>query len=194
MALTVTAFDLEYLLKRGHRLSFCFQYFGRKLCPCHSDQSHLAFLMESLMFKRRRCGDERQQCKIDVEVTAAAQDRLDCVQRSIEQLGKAFSLMTDWTTRRHGVLVVTNHRKRGWTHPATRQRLTFEQMITYLNGVAAKIKRNKIGEIEVMVIGIDAVKKHRSRARKNRKETAVYKKMKDKLVKRPAKSTRRIGR
>jgi hypothetical protein len=72
-------------------------------------------------------------------------------------------------TRRHGVFVVTNHRKRGWMHPTRRERLTFAQMIAYLNGVAAGLKRNSVGDIAVTVIGIDAVKKSRSRARGNRK-------------------------
>jgi hypothetical protein len=73
-------------------------------------------------------------------------------------------------TRRHGVFVVTNHRKRGWMHSATQKRLTFGEMIAYLNGVAAGLKRNSVGDIAVTVIGVDAVKKRRSRARGNRKK------------------------
>jgi hypothetical protein len=67
-------------------------------------------------------------------------------------------------TRRHGVFVITNHRNRGWKHPVTRKRLTFVEMIAYLNGVADKLKTNSVGEIAVTVIGIDAVKKRRKRA------------------------------
>ncbi len=67
-------------------------------------------------------------------------------------------------TRRHGVLIVTNHRTRGWTHPTTRRRLTFTEMIAYLNGVAATLKRNSVGNIAVTALGIDAVKKPRRRA------------------------------
>jgi hypothetical protein len=48
------------------------------------------------------------------------------------------------------------------------ERLTFAQMIAYLNGVAAGLKRNSVGDIAVTVIGIDAVKKSRSRARAKR--------------------------
>ena len=76
-------------------------------------------------------------------------------------------------TRRYGVFVVTNHRRRGWTHPATRKRLTFAQMIAYLNGVAAGIERNAVGDVAVTVIGIDAVKKRRTRARGDRQKTPV---------------------
>ena len=63
------------------------------------------------------------------------------------------------------MFVVTNHRKRGWTHPATHKRLTFAEMIAYLNGVAAKLTTNSVGEIAVTVIGIDTMKKPRKRAR-----------------------------
>lgn len=68
------------------------------------------------------------------------------------------------TSRRHGVFVVTNHKKRGWQHPKTRKSMTFSEMIAYLNGVAAALRRNKAGEIAVSVVGIDAVKKPRTRA------------------------------
>jgi hypothetical protein len=68
-------------------------------------------------------------------------------------------------TRRHGVFVVTNHKQRGWAHPVTRKRLTFAEMITYLNGVASTLKRNSVGDIAATVIGIDAVKKPRKRTR-----------------------------
>jgi hypothetical protein len=42
-------------------------------------------------------------------------------------------------------------------------------MIEYLNGVAAGLKKNSVGDIAVTVIGIDAVKKRR-RARGNRQK------------------------
>jgi hypothetical protein len=73
-------------------------------------------------------------------------------------------------TRRHGVFVVTNHKTRGWRHPATRARLTFVEMIAYLNTVAAKLTTNSVGAIAVAAIGIDAVKKRRKRARGKAKE------------------------
>ncbi len=73
-------------------------------------------------------------------------------------------------TRRHGIFVVTNHKKRSWTHPATRKRLNFAEMIAYLNGVAVAFKRNSAGDIAVTVIGIDAVKKARRREHRNRKK------------------------
>ena len=66
--------------------------------------------------------------------------------------------------RRHGVLVVTNHKKRGWLHPATRKNLSFEEMIAYLNSVAAALTVNSVGEIAVTAIGIDALKKPRKRS------------------------------
>jgi hypothetical protein len=38
-------------------------------------------------------------------------------------------------------------------------------MIAYLNGVAAKLTTNSVGQIAVTVIGIDTMKKPRKRAR-----------------------------
>jgi hypothetical protein len=43
------------------------------------------------------------------------------------------------------------------------KRLTFVEMIAYLNGVAATWRRNSTGDIFVTVIGIDAVKPRRTR-------------------------------
>jgi hypothetical protein len=65
--------------------------------------------------------------------------------------------------RRHGIFVVTNHRRRGWTHPHSGQRFTFSEMITYLNEVAARITSNAAGEIAVAVVGIDALPRPRRR-------------------------------
>ena len=65
--------------------------------------------------------------------------------------------------RRHGIFVVTNHKKRGWLHPKTRKSMTFSEMIAYLNGVAATLRKNRTGEISVTVIGIDAYKMPRTR-------------------------------
>ena len=99
-------------------------------------------------------------------------------------------------TRRHGVFVVTSHRKRGWTHPATRKRLTFVEMIAYLNSVAATLTTNSVGEIAVTVIGIDAVKKLRKRAGDKSKKTPAKKKAVEKptFAKRSAKSKNRSAR
>ena len=97
-------------------------------------------------------------------------------------------------TRRHGVFVVTNHRKRGWADPMTRKRLTFVELIAYLNGVAAGLKRNSVGDIAVTVIGVDAVKRRRSRARGDRKRAPSRKNVVSRPAKRPAKSTKRKAR
>jgi hypothetical protein len=78
--------------------------------------------------------------------------------------------------RRHGVLVVTNHKKRGWQHPKTRKPMTFPEMIAYLNDVAVTLRKNKTGQIAVAVIGIDAVKKPRTRAAEMSSKKAARKK------------------
>ncbi len=66
-------------------------------------------------------------------------------------------------TRRHGLLVVTNHSGKRWKHPATAKMLSFAEMIAYLNTVALKLKRNAVGEVTVAVIGIDALPRMRTR-------------------------------
>jgi hypothetical protein len=68
------------------------------------------------------------------------------------------------TNRRHGIFVITNHRRRGWTHPRTRQRFNFSEMIAYLNGVASKITSNAVGDVSVTVVGIDALPRQRRRS------------------------------
>jgi hypothetical protein len=65
--------------------------------------------------------------------------------------------------RRHGLLVVTNHSGKRWKHPATGRMLSFTEMITHLNSVASKLKRNAVGELTVAVIGIDAMLRKRTR-------------------------------
>jgi len=65
--------------------------------------------------------------------------------------------------RRHGIFVITNHRRRGWTHPHTGQRFKFSEMIAYLNKVASKITSNKVGDVKLSVIGIDALPRQGSR-------------------------------
>jgi hypothetical protein len=65
--------------------------------------------------------------------------------------------------RRHGLLVVTNHSGKRWKHPATGKMLSFTEMIAYLDTVALKLKRNVVGEISVVVIGIDALPRKRTR-------------------------------
>ncbi len=66
--------------------------------------------------------------------------------------------------RRHGIFVITNHRRRTWTHPRTGKRFNFSELIAYLNGVASKITSNAAGDVSVTVIGIDALPRQRRRS------------------------------
>jgi hypothetical protein len=66
--------------------------------------------------------------------------------------------------RRHGIFVITNHRRRTWTHPRTGKRLNFSEMVAYLNGVASKITSNAAGDVSVTVIGSDALPRQRRRS------------------------------
>lgn len=71
--------------------------------------------------------------------------------------------------RRHGVLVISNHKRRGWLHPVSKKNINFADMIAYLRGVAATIASNAVGPISVAVVGIDALPRRRKRgARKNK--------------------------
>jgi hypothetical protein len=97
-------------------------------------------------------------------------------------------------TRRHGVFVVTNHRTRGWRHPKTRKSMSFPEMIAYLNSVAVKLTKNSVREIAVAVIGIDAVRKPRTRTLAKRKKAsttkeAVARKKKAGRARRPDRAT-----
>jgi hypothetical protein len=65
--------------------------------------------------------------------------------------------------RRHGLLVVTNHSRKRWKHPATGKMLVFREMIAHLDAVALKLRRNAVGEVTVAVIGIDALPRKRTR-------------------------------
>lgn len=59
-------------------------------------------------------------------------------------------------TRRHGILIVTNHTSRIWIDPQTNERHGFEKLISILNTAAGGITENSSGAIEVACIGVDA--------------------------------------
>jgi hypothetical protein len=68
--------------------------------------------------------------------------------------------------RRHGLLVISNHKRRGWLHPVSKKNINFTEMIAYLQGVAATIVSNSVGGISVTVVGIDALPRQRKRSTK----------------------------
>ncbi len=59
-------------------------------------------------------------------------------------------------TRRHGVLIVTNHSVRNWIDQQTRERLPFNALIARLSGLAEKLLSNGSGAIEVRCVGVDS--------------------------------------
>ena len=69
--------------------------------------------------------------------------------------------------RRHGLFVVTNHRPRGWTHPKSGKHLNFTEMIAYLATIAETLTKNAVGEIQVSVVGIDALPRERRRTKRS---------------------------
>jgi hypothetical protein len=58
--------------------------------------------------------------------------------------------------RRHGYMVISKHRDRRWDHPATRDAISFEDGIAYLQGIAATLTTNETGSITVCVVALDA--------------------------------------
>ncbi|MGH7874793.1 MAG: hypothetical protein ACREQO_21590 [Candidatus Binatia bacterium] len=60
------------------------------------------------------------------------------------------------STRRHGVLVLTNHGKRRWLVPESKKPMTFNELIKRLQLKAETLIENNSGPIEVKCIGIDA--------------------------------------
>ena len=60
-------------------------------------------------------------------------------------------------SRRHGVFVITNHGVRSWRDAESKQNMNFDKLMKSLAAIAATIKTNASGAIEVGVFGIDAV-------------------------------------
>jgi hypothetical protein len=60
--------------------------------------------------------------------------------------------------RRHGVLVVTNHRDRRWLDVTDKKPISFMELIAWLSGIASTLTENTVGPIEVGCVGINAWK------------------------------------
>nr|VFK40143.1 MAG: hypothetical protein BECKSD772F_GA0070984_105417 [Candidatus Kentron sp. SD]VFK45482.1 MAG: hypothetical protein BECKSD772E_GA0070983_105417 [Candidatus Kentron sp. SD] len=58
--------------------------------------------------------------------------------------------------RRHGILLITHHGKKGWRHPDTGKRLGFGGLIEYLQKIANSTEKNRYGPVQVRVFGLDA--------------------------------------
>ncbi|QND73653.1 hypothetical protein [Tardiphaga robiniae] len=61
-------------------------------------------------------------------------------------------------SRRHGVLVITHHRDRRWYAIDTTTRITFTELISWLQSIAATLHDNDVGAIEVACVGLNAWK------------------------------------
>ncbi|TIV15228.1 MAG: hypothetical protein E5V95_27255 [Mesorhizobium sp.] len=59
-------------------------------------------------------------------------------------------------TRRHGILIITNHKSRIWIDPQTNERHGFEELISILAKAANSMTGNSSGPIEVACVGVDA--------------------------------------
>ena len=69
-------------------------------------------------------------------------------------------------SRRHGILVISNHGPRTWIHPETGGRLEFKMLIDLLQNHAETIRNNTEGAIEVRVFGIDAAPRPKAKVSK----------------------------
>jgi hypothetical protein len=83
----------------------------------------------------------------------------------VEQLAEDYLRPTN---RRHGVFVVTRHRKKQWRDPKTRKPLSFPDLLERLQVRAATTANNRVGQIVVAVRGIDAAPRVRGRRRRSR--------------------------
>jgi hypothetical protein len=59
-------------------------------------------------------------------------------------------------TRRHGVLIVTNHSRRQWVNPETKKKMDFVELLGWLSSIAEKLTNNGSGAIETKCFGVDA--------------------------------------
>jgi len=60
-------------------------------------------------------------------------------------------------SRRHGILLISNHGRRHWRHPE-KGKLSFSDLIEWLQSIAITIDRNDAGAVSVSCVGIDATK------------------------------------
>jgi hypothetical protein len=95
------------------------------------------------------------QCEVAIEVKHGGKGW------SASQIEKALrvQLAEDYlkpATRRHGLLVISHHRDRKWLDPVTRQPLSFEAVIDWLETIAGTLVENTSGVIEVHCVGINA--------------------------------------
>lgn len=95
------------------------------------------------------------QCEVGIEVKHGGK------KWTLKQLDKALrqQLAQNYLkplTRRHGIFVITNHRRRTWRNAQSNESITFESLMKMLEAAAATLVKNDIGAIEVKCFGIDA--------------------------------------
>jgi hypothetical protein len=94
-------------------------------------------------------------CEVAVEVKHGGMDwTMKQLQRALTlQLGRDY-LKPE--TRRHGVMIVTNHGPRSWRDPSNGKMLGFSELLVWLNSIANVTTNSGNGEIEIRCVGIDA--------------------------------------
>lgn len=71
-------------------------------------------------------------------------------------------------SRRHGVLVLTNHGGRTWAHPGTDALIGFDELVSFLQREADGLSRNRAGAIAVAVRGLDVSVEDKASANRRR--------------------------
>ncbi|CAN7686523.1 hypothetical protein [Mesorhizobium sp. LjNodule214] len=94
-------------------------------------------------------------CELAIEVKHGGKDW------SLRQLNQALRVQLSEhylkpDTRRHGVLIISNHRSRHWIDPETGQKMLFAATVGSLASAALSMDHNSSGAIKVAVVGIDA--------------------------------------
>jgi hypothetical protein len=95
------------------------------------------------------------QCEVGIEVKHGGK------KWTLKQLDKALrqQLAQDYLkplTRRHGIFVITNHRRRTWLNAQLNESITFDCLMRILEATAATLVKNDIGAIEVKCFGVNA--------------------------------------
>jgi hypothetical protein len=59
------------------------------------------------------------------------------------------------TTRRHGILYMSNHGRKGWKHTESGAEIKFADLVEFLSQKATDKTNNSSGPIQLAVMGLD---------------------------------------
>jgi hypothetical protein len=94
-------------------------------------------------------------CEVGMEIKHGGK-KWTCGQLEQALRGQLASDYLKPASRRHGVFVITNHGPRRWRDPETKQPMNFDKLVSWLASIAATIRENDSGPIQVRCFGINA--------------------------------------